>query len=76
MDQRPDQMDPSALLKDARNGDPQAVSRILEHYRPYLQMLARLGASQRLQAKYDDSDLVQETLVEVQRRPFQFPGEH
>ena len=74
MDRESDRIDPSALLEDARNGDPLAVSRLLEHYRPYLQMLARLGASRRLQAKYDDSDLVQETLVQVQRDLHQFKG--
>jgi RNA polymerase sigma-70 factor (ECF subfamily) len=37
-------------------------------------MLARLASSQRLQAKFDDSDLVQETLVRVQRDLPKFQG--
>lgn len=74
MDSEFRQIDTSAILEEARKGDRQAISRLLEHYRPYLKLLARLGASRRLQAKYDDSDLVQETLVQVQRDLGQFRG--
>ncbi|MFV1967349.1 MAG: sigma-70 family RNA polymerase sigma factor [Pirellulaceae bacterium] len=74
MEEPVDEIDPAALLNEARSGNAQAVSRLLEHYRPYLAMLARLATSRRLQAKYDDSDLVQETLILVQRDLSEFQG--
>ena len=64
-----------ALLAEARTGRAEAVSQLLDHYRPYVVMLARLGASRRLQGKYDDSDLVQETLLLVQRDLVGFQGD-
>jgi RNA polymerase sigma-70 factor (ECF subfamily) len=69
-----DEIDPAALLHRARGGDAGAVGQLVDHYRPYLAMLARLGASRRLQGKYDDSDLVQETLLLVQRDLPDFRG--
>jgi RNA polymerase sigma-70 factor (ECF subfamily) len=69
-----DDIEPAALLRAARRGNAEAVSGLLDHYRPYLAMLARLGASRRLQGKYDDSDLVQETLLLVQRDLPRFQG--
>jgi RNA polymerase sigma-70 factor (ECF subfamily) len=74
MDEPADEIDPTVLLDLARSGDTQAMSRLLDHYRPYLAMLARVSASRRLQAKYDDSDLVQETLAVVQRDLPRFQG--
>jgi len=74
MEKPADEIDPEALLNVARSGDMQAVSQILAHYRPYLAMLARLRSSRQLQAKFDDSDLVQETLVLVQRDLSEFEG--
>jgi RNA polymerase sigma-70 factor (ECF subfamily) len=67
MGQWADEIDPTGLLARARDGGAADISQLLDHYRPYLAMLARLGASRRLQGKYDDSDLVQETLLLVQR---------
>ncbi|MBI3464651.1 MAG: sigma-70 family RNA polymerase sigma factor [Planctomycetes bacterium] len=49
------------------------VSR-LAPFRPYLQMLARMAWDWRLGAKLDPSDIVQETLVEAQRKLSQFQG--
>jgi RNA polymerase sigma-70 factor, ECF subfamily len=69
-----EEIDPEALLRDVRGGNAQAVARLLEHYRPYLEMLARLRTSRRLQGKYDESDLVQETLLHVQRDLPKFVG--
>ena len=74
MEEPADPIDPTTLLNEARSGNVRAVSRLLEHYRPYVAMLARLRSSRRLQAKFDDSDLVQETLVLVQRDFQDFEG--
>lgn len=49
------------------------VSR-LAPFRPYLQMLARMAWDDRLQAKLDPSDVVQQTLVQAQRNRDQFQG--
>ncbi|TWU28458.1 sigma-70 family RNA polymerase sigma factor [Bythopirellula polymerisocia] len=65
---------PEMLLNRARDGGDQAVDTLLSHYRPYLKLLARLRNRRQLQAKYDDSDLVQETLVQVHRNLSQFRG--
>jgi RNA polymerase sigma-70 factor (ECF subfamily) len=74
MEESAAQIDPQALLVEARNGCHQAIELLLDHYRPYLKVLARLRASQQLQAKSDDSDIVQETLIMVQRDLPQFRG--
>jgi RNA polymerase sigma-70 factor (ECF subfamily) len=49
------------------------VSR-LAPFRPYLQMLARMAWDERLQSKLDPSDLVQQTLLQAQRKLDQFQG--
>ena len=55
------------LLSDARGGDARAVTRLLEMYRNYLSLLARIHIDQHLQSKADPSDLVQETCMHVVR---------
>lgn len=51
---------PVSLILRARQGDAEGLNRLIEHYRPYLQVLARLHRDSRLTAKLDDSDMVQE----------------
>src|SRR5262249_19037180 len=62
-----DAPDPEALLRQARIGQPEAVGRLLDLYRSYLALLARLQLDRRLQSKVDASDLVQEALLEAYR---------
>ncbi len=62
------------LLSLARAGDGGARGRLLEQYRGYLLLLARLQIGRRLQGKADASDLVQETFLEAHRDFGQFGG--
>jgi RNA polymerase sigma-70 factor (ECF subfamily) len=66
--------DPLELLQAARTGDRQALGRLLELYRNYLRLLARLQVGRRLQGKADPSDLVQEAFLAAQRTFAQFRG--
>jgi RNA polymerase sigma-70 factor (ECF subfamily) len=65
---------PEELLKQARAGNAPALGRLLELYRNYLAILARLQVGRRLQGKVDDSDLIQETYLEAHRHFDQFRG--
>jgi RNA polymerase sigma-70 factor, ECF subfamily len=62
-----DDWDPEQLLRSARAGDRTAFGQLLELYRNYLTLLARLQIGRRLQGKVDASDLVQETLLKAHR---------
>jgi RNA polymerase sigma-70 factor, ECF subfamily len=66
--------DPMELLQAARAGDTQALGGLLELYRNYLRLLARLQVGRRLQGKADPSDLVQEAFLAAQRSFPQFRG--
>jgi RNA polymerase sigma-70 factor (ECF subfamily) len=66
--------DPEALLHRARAGDSPAVGRLLELYRAYLVVLARVQIGRRLQGKVDASDLVQEAFLGACRDFPQFRG--
>ncbi|MHC4732412.1 MAG: protein kinase domain-containing protein, partial [Planctomycetota bacterium] len=65
----------ATLLQAARRGDESAFGRLLEAYRDYLRLLARLEVGQRLQAKIDASDLVQETFLQASRAFDEFRGQ-
>jgi RNA polymerase sigma-70 factor (ECF subfamily) len=67
-------LDPERLLARAGAGDGQALGQLLELYRNYLTLLARVQIGRRLQGKVDDADLVQETFLEVHRHFGSFRG--
>jgi RNA polymerase sigma-70 factor (ECF subfamily) len=71
---QPSSPEPEALLAAARAQNVPALGQLLEHYRRYLKLLARLGIDRRLQGKLDASDLVQETFMEAHRDFPQFRG--
>jgi RNA polymerase sigma-70 factor (ECF subfamily) len=62
------------LLRLARRDPAQALGRLLERYRNYLQLLARLQIGRRLQGKVDASDVVQEVFLEAHRHFDCFAG--
>jgi RNA polymerase sigma-70 factor (ECF subfamily) len=62
------------MLADARHGRPEALGRLLDYYRPYLRLLARLHVAARLQKEVDASDVVQETFLDAARDFPQFRG--
>jgi RNA polymerase sigma-70 factor (ECF subfamily) len=66
--------DPEELLRQARAGSGLALGQLLELYRSYLSLLARLQIGRRLQGKVDAADLVQETFLEAHRNWAQFRG--
>jgi RNA polymerase sigma-70 factor, ECF subfamily len=68
------QADPERLLQLARNGSEQALGELLESYRPYLSLLARLRVDRQLQSKLSDSDLVQDACLSAHRDFPQFLG--
>jgi RNA polymerase sigma-70 factor (ECF subfamily) len=66
--------DLGVLLQSARAGEGAALGRLLEAYRNYLTLLARLQVGRRLQGKVEESDLVQETFLEAHRDFARFRG--
>ena len=66
--------DTEALLALARAGDRTALGKLLELYRNYLALLARLEIGRRLQGKVDPADLVQEAFLKAHASFSQFRG--
>jgi len=62
------------LISRARHGEPSARVELLEHYRNYLALLARIQIDCQLQGRVSPSDLVQETVIEAERQFDQFRG--
>src|SRR5947199_5000820 len=69
-----DPSDPEELLRQARAGSGPALGQLLELYRSYLAILARLQIGRRLQGKVDAADLVQDTFLEAHRHFGEFRG--
>jgi RNA polymerase sigma-70 factor (ECF subfamily) len=70
-------MDPGerlAALECARAGDAQSLGKLLESFRPYLHMIVRGLHDPRVQARVDDSDFVQDALLEAHRSFPSFRG--
>jgi len=65
---------PEAIILEAKKGGDPALGALLELYRNYLRLLARIEIGRRLQGKLDASDLVQETFLEAHRHFAGFQG--
>jgi RNA polymerase sigma-70 factor (ECF subfamily) len=66
--------DTGGLIRQSRKGDLAALGRLLDTYRNYLTLLARLHIGQELQGKISASDVVQETCLQAHRSIGQFRG--
>jgi RNA polymerase sigma-70 factor (ECF subfamily) len=60
--------DISDLLQRAGNGDQAAISSLLSQFRGRLKTMVTLRLDQRLHSRVDASDIVQEAMVEADRR--------
>ena len=56
------------LLQRAVAGDQQALHALFSHHRDRLKRMVHLRLSRRLAGRIDDSDVVQETLMDVSKR--------
>ena len=65
---------PAELLAQARAGELESLGRLLELFRGYLSLLARVRIGQRLKGKVDAADLVQDTFLEAHQHLDQFRG--
>ena len=58
----------SGLLRRAADGDQEALRALFERYRDRLKRMVHLRLSRRLSGRIDDSDVVQESLMDVSKR--------
>ena len=63
------------LLTLARSGDNEAAGQLLQAYRGYLRLLARLQLDTDFVRRFDASDVVQETLLQAHLHFSQFRGQ-
>ena len=66
--------EPADLIALAKRDGTVALGRLLELYRNYLSLMARVQIGRRLQGKVDAADAVQETFLEAHRNFAQFRG--
>lgn len=69
-----DGSDPAELIALAKRDGAGSLGRLLELYRNYLSLMARVQIGRRLQGKVDAADAVQETFLEAHRNFSQFRG--
>jgi len=56
------------LLAEAKAGDAQAVNRLMDRHRDSLRRMVQLRLDQQIQRRVDVSDIVQDVLIEANRR--------
>ncbi|MDA7980566.1 MAG: sigma-70 family RNA polymerase sigma factor [Pirellulales bacterium] len=67
MNETPSLAETNRLMLLAKQGDEECLGALLERYRAYLELLARMQLGRGLQDKIDAADLVQETFLEAHR---------
>src|SRR5262249_8824552 len=60
--------DSPELLQCAAAGDQQALQDLFAHHRDRLKRMVRLRLSRRLQGRVDDSDVLQESFLEISKK--------
>jgi RNA polymerase sigma-70 factor, ECF subfamily len=66
--------DPELLLVLAKEGDGDSLGRLLERYRNYLILMARMQVGRTLQGKFDAEDVLQDTALAAHRSIGRFRG--
>ncbi|MEK6233660.1 MAG: sigma-70 family RNA polymerase sigma factor [Planctomycetales bacterium] len=66
--------DVEQLIAAAREGDAEALGRLLQQYRPYLKIMAQRRLDPALAVREDASDVVQRTCLEAHRDLVAFHG--
>ena len=64
----PENLQTKELLAQAKDGDDDAVNQLLDRHRNSLRQLVRMRLDQKIQRRIDVSDVVQDILVEANRR--------
>ncbi len=64
----PDAENTAELLRDVKDGDSQAVERLLARHRDSLHRMIQLRLDGRIKRRVDVSDVVQDVLIEANRR--------
>ncbi len=64
----------SKLLEAALAGDTEAVGKLLDHFKPYLIVIAQRQLDERLRGRMDPSDVVQTTFLEAHQDFAKFQG--
>ena len=64
----PDEQKTEQLLAEAKQGDAEAVNGLLDRHRDAVKRLVQMRLDQRIQRRVDVSDVVQEVMVEANRR--------
>tara|TARA_R110002167_G_scaffold148524_1_gene341488 strand:+ start:13315 stop:13908 length:594 start_codon:yes stop_codon:yes gene_type:complete len=62
------------LLNNSLQGNQDAIGELLDRHRPYLRLIAQRALQGQLQARIDDSDIVQQTCLSAFRKFEQFDG--
>ena len=60
-----DASDVAELLEGAARGDPASLQELFSRYRDRLRRMVRLRLSRRLAGRIDDSDVLQESFLEI-----------
>jgi RNA polymerase sigma-70 factor (ECF subfamily) len=68
----PDQQDTEQLLAAAREGDSSAVNQLLDRHRGAIRQMIDLRMDQMIKRRVDASDIVQEVMIEANRRLAEF----
>jgi RNA polymerase sigma-70 factor (ECF subfamily) len=71
----PDAENTQELLAEVKQGDAEAVNRLLERHRNALRRMVQMRLDQRVQKRVDVSDVVQDVMLEANRRLADYLGD-